>query len=123
MDWVRRGPRGAAPPPVFGGGTGFSELYVTWQTVIAESISKCDIGDPKRSSSPGNPMSERFEELRAALAARLERVRGNMTDDEFGQLVADITRTAQRFEEIEARERSRKPPRADAPPIEAPDAI
>ena len=62
-------------------------------------------------------MSERFDELKAALAARLERVRGNMTDDEFGQLVADITRTAARFEEIEAREPSRPTPGPHAPPL------
>ena len=67
-------------------------------------------------------MSERFDELRAALAARLERVRGSMTDDEFGQLVADITRTAQRFEEIEARERSRPTPLADAQPVKDSDS-
>ena len=62
-------------------------------------------------------MSERFDELKAALAARLERVRGNMTDDEVGQLVTDTTRTAARFEEIEARERSRPTPVPDAPPF------
>lgn len=68
-------------------------------------------------------MSERFDQLKAALSARLERVRGSMTDDEFGQLVADITRTAQRFEEIEARERSRRPPPRPAvqPSLKDPD--
>jgi len=82
---------------------------------LATSAGESDTGNPKPFSSPRTPMSERFDELRAALAARLERVRGSMTDDEFGQLVADITRTAQRFEEIEARERSRPVALADAP--------
>jgi hypothetical protein len=48
-------------------------------------------------------MTERSEQLCAAFAARLQRVRGNLTDDEFAQLVSDVLSTAQRFEEIEAR--------------------
>ncbi|HUQ79678.1 MAG TPA: hypothetical protein VM076_01000 [Gemmatimonadaceae bacterium] len=55
-------------------------------------------------------VSDHTKRLRAALAARLERVRGNMSDADFTRLVADITRTAQRFEEIEARERSAPTP-------------
>ena len=49
-------------------------------------------------------MSDRTEQLRAAFAARLERVRGAMSDDEFARLVDDVLRTAQRFEEIDERE-------------------
>lgn len=49
-------------------------------------------------------MNARSEQLRAAFAARLERVRGNMTDSEFAHLVADMMSTAQRREEIDARE-------------------
>lgn len=55
-------------------------------------------------------MPERFEQLSAILAKRLERVRGNMTDDEFDRLVADVTNTALRFEEIEARARNHPTP-------------
>jgi hypothetical protein len=51
-------------------------------------------------------MSEHSEQLRAALATRLERVRGAMSDEEFSQLIDDVIRTTQRFEEIEARERA-----------------
>ena len=47
-------------------------------------------------------MSERSEELHAAFAARLERVRGAMSDEEFSHLVDDVIRTMQRFEEIVA---------------------
>jgi hypothetical protein len=50
-------------------------------------------------------MPERSEQLRAALAARLERVRGAMSDEEFSRLVDDVIRTTQRFEEIDAREK------------------
>jgi len=39
----------------------------------------------------------------AALAARLTCVRGNMTDAEFGQLLADMVTVAERFGEIEAK--------------------
>ena len=51
-------------------------------------------------------MSERSAELHAAFAARLERVRGAMSDEEFSHLVDDVIRTMQRFEEIDARERA-----------------
>ena len=40
-------------------------------------------------------------ELRAELVARLERVRGQMTDSEFDELVRDVERVARRFTEIE----------------------
>lgn len=43
--------------------------------------------------------------LRAALAARLERFRGNMSDTEFAQLIDDVIGTMLRFEEIDARAR------------------
>jgi len=55
-------------------------------------------------------MTDRSEQLRDAFSARLEGVRGNMTDSEFTNLVADMVRTAQRLEEIEAREMGRKTP-------------
>ncbi|HUQ83672.1 MAG TPA: hypothetical protein VM076_21145 [Gemmatimonadaceae bacterium] len=53
-------------------------------------------------------MSTRFDDLKAALSARLDRVRGNMSDAEFAALVDDVARTATRFEEIEARALGRK---------------
>jgi len=49
-------------------------------------------------------LTDRSEQLRAAFAARLERVRGQMTDGEFARLVADMVSTAARLEEINARE-------------------
>ena len=45
---------------------------------------------------------ERRRELRAELVARLERLRGQMTDAEFEDLVSAVARTAQRFPEIDA---------------------
>jgi hypothetical protein len=42
------------------------------------------------------------QQLRAELKARLDRVRGRMTDDEFGELIAAVERTAERFAEIDA---------------------
>jgi hypothetical protein len=39
--------------------------------------------------------------LRAELVARLERVRGQMSDSQFDELVRDVERVAQRFIEIE----------------------
>ena len=45
---------------------------------------------------------ERRKELRADLVARLKRVRGEMTDAEFDELVDDVERTADRFAEIDA---------------------
>jgi hypothetical protein len=49
-------------------------------------------------------MTHRIVEHRAAVAARLRRFRGAMSDDEFARLVEDVIRTARRFDEIEARE-------------------
>ena len=51
-------------------------------------------------------MPARHEQLSALIAARLERVRGDLTNEEFARLVADVTRTTLRFEEIDARERA-----------------
>jgi len=48
-------------------------------------------------------MTDHSEKLRAAFAARLERVRGSLTDAEFERLVADMVKTAARLEEIEGR--------------------
>lgn len=45
---------------------------------------------------------ERRKELRADVVARLQRVRGEMTDAEFDALVDDVERTADRFAEIDA---------------------
>ena len=62
-------------------------------------------------------MTERSEQLRAAFDARVERVRGNMTDREFADLVADMVSTAQRLEEIDAREMGCKTPIPGAIPV------
>lgn len=45
---------------------------------------------------------ERRQELRRELVARLERVRGQMTEAEFMELVDSVERTAARFAEIDA---------------------
>jgi hypothetical protein len=45
---------------------------------------------------------ERRRQLRAELIVRLERVRGQLTDTEFAQLVDSVERTAARFTEIDA---------------------
>ena len=44
---------------------------------------------------------ERRHDLRTELVARLQRVRGEMTDAEFDALVRDVERTAERFSEID----------------------
>ena len=41
---------------------------------------------------------ERFKTLRAEIAARLEKVRGALTDDEFSRLVDDVAANARRSE-------------------------
>ena len=46
---------------------------------------------------------ERRQQLRAELLARLQRVRGDMTDAQFEDLVSSVERTAARFAEIDAR--------------------
>jgi ATP-dependent protease HslVU (ClpYQ) peptidase subunit len=43
-----------------------------------------------------------LSQLRDTIAARLERVRGNLTDAEFATLVADVARTTRKFEQLEA---------------------
>jgi len=45
---------------------------------------------------------ERRQQLRAELTARLERVRGRLTDAEFEELLSAVERTAARFAEIDA---------------------
>jgi len=68
-------------------------------------------------------MSDRFERFSAAIAERLERVRGGMTDAEFARLVADVAEVARRFEEIDARERGRSTPMpGTVPALRKPDA-
>ena len=49
-------------------------------------------------------MQHRLTQLKDAFTARLERVRGTMSDADFATLVDDITRTAARCAEIDARE-------------------
>lgn len=49
------------------------------------------------------------------MAARLARVRGQMTDEEFGRLLADIGRTAERFTEIDAAPGATLPAESDDP--------
>jgi hypothetical protein len=44
---------------------------------------------------------QRRRALASVVATRLERVRGGMTDAEFGQLIADMVRVYERFAEIE----------------------
>jgi hypothetical protein len=46
---------------------------------------------------------ERRQQLRAELITRLERVRGDMSDAEFDNLVTSLEQTAARFAEIDAR--------------------
>ena len=58
---------------------------------------------------------QRRQQLYATMAARLQRVRGSLTDAQFGQLLADMVRTAERFVEIEAKPASLRP---DMPPAE-----
>ena len=49
-----------------------------------------------------DPQAERRKNIRAQIAARLQRVRGAMTDADFARLVDDVVRTAARFAEIDA---------------------
>ena len=46
--------------------------------------------------------NERHQQLLATIAARLDCVRGGMTDNDFAQLVGDVARTAGRFAQIDA---------------------
>jgi hypothetical protein len=55
------------------------------------------------------------EERYAETVARLSRVRGTMTDDQFDRLVADVIRMQARFIEIN-RNRVHLPPSARKPP-------
>ena len=57
---------------------------------------------------------ERRRQFRAELITRLDRVRGTMSDAEFGKLVTSMERTAVRFAEIDA---GRRYP-ATNPPVE-----
>src|SRR5689334_8699854 len=58
---------------------------------------------------------ERRQEVRAKLVARLQRVRGQMTDAEFDNLLKDVERTARRFSEID---RAWPRPKRESPPNE-----
>ena len=68
-------------------------------------------GNPLTKSSVSQP----FEGLAAKIAEHLERFRGNMTDAEFDRLVANVVRTAIRFQEIEARARAQSSPAMSVP--------
>jgi hypothetical protein len=57
---------------------------------------------------------ERHRKMMVALAARLSRVRGSMTDAEFGELLADMVTMADRFTEIDAKPGARDPETARA---------
>ena len=45
---------------------------------------------------------DRRRQIRDTMVARLERVRGQMTDAEFEELITAVERTAARFAEIDA---------------------
>lgn len=60
-----------------------------------------------------DPKDERRHAIMAAMTARLSRVRGAMTDAEFGQLLADMVKMAERFAEIDAKPGASS---ADMPP-------
>jgi len=45
-------------------------------------------------------VTDHLDYLRAAISARLERVRGNMSEAQFAQLVSEVTRTAILFQDI-----------------------
>ena len=51
----------------------------------------------------GDKQDERRGQLMVTIAARLAKVRGQMTDAEFGRLLAEVVRTAERFAEIDAK--------------------
>ena len=60
---------------------------------------------------------ERRQQLRTEMIARLRRVRGQMTDDEFAELVSSVERTAARFAEIDAAPHKLQPAsRLELPP-------
>lgn len=75
--------------------------------VLAKAGTGLHILGPKEARAT---MESRSEQLRAAFSARLERVRGTMSDADFAQLAADMVSTAQRLEEIDARQMGRKTP-------------
>jgi hypothetical protein len=62
-------------------------------------------------------MQDRADELRAAIAANLERVRGAMSEGDFAKLVDDVARTAERLAEIEEREMHTKTPLPGSIPV------
>jgi hypothetical protein len=46
-------------------------------------------------------LESRRAEFQTTIRARLERVRGSMTDGDFERLIADVVRTAEQFAAIE----------------------
>ena len=70
---------------------------------------------PDGEASVHHPKDEHRRAMVAAMAARLSRVRGAMTDAEFGQLLADVVKVAERFVEIDAKPGAS---RANMPPEE-----
>src|SRR5689334_20454600 len=67
-----------------------------------ESGRKCETPSQRRQAFLDDGMNERHQRLLATIAARLDRVRGGMTDTDFAQLVGDVARTAGRFAQIDA---------------------
>jgi hypothetical protein len=63
---------------------------------------------PGHACSVLTPKSDRSDDLRAAVHARLTRVRGALTDEQFDRLIAAVLQTQIRFQEIEQGE-SREP--------------
>ena len=59
---------------------------------------------------------KRRQQLRAEMIARLHRVRGQMTDSEFAELVSSVERTAARFAEIDAAPHKLQPALQSEPP-------
>lgn len=48
-------------------------------------------------------MPEQLDQLRAAIATRLQCVRGDLSEPDFAMLVDDVAHTARRLADIEAR--------------------
>jgi hypothetical protein len=49
-----------------------------------------------------DPRDERFHQMAKVVAARLERVRGSLTDEQFERLVVSVARTDDRFAYLDA---------------------
>jgi hypothetical protein len=62
-------------------------------------------------------MQDRADELRAAVAAHFERVRGALNEGDFARLVDDMARTAERLAEVAHREMHTKTPLPGSIPV------